>query len=181
MAQCTAHAQLSCDYTLPDLTPVAYILSLDAPFRRKTRSTHVSHHLHFTLVSASVFLKSFRRGIAPILGDGNCLFRAMSKLTYYSEDWHSLVRSILVEFISLNKDVFKELCSEDINDHIRNLKHLTTWGTHVEIKAASYLLNIPIYVCTQKDGNDEFYWEVFKPNCTSSRKQAGETGWSMAL
>ena len=71
-----------------------------------------------------------------------------------------------MEFISLNKDVFKELCSEDINDHIRNLKHLTTWGTHVEIKAASYLLNIPIYVCTQKDGNDEFYWEVFKPNCT---------------
>ena len=42
------------------------------------------------------------------------------------------------------------------------MKHLTSWGSHVEIQAASWLLGLPIYVCTRKDGSGELYWEVFK-------------------
>lgn len=108
-------------------------------------------------------LKKYNRGIAPILGDGNCLFRALSKLTFWTEDWHALVRSLLMEFVSLNQVVFQEYCSEDIAQHILKMKHIRTWGGHVELQAASFLLKLPIYVLTQRDGNDAFYWEVFRP------------------
>ena len=36
-------------------------------------------------------------------------------------------------------------------------------GTHVELQAAASLLKLPIYVFTQKNGSDDYYWEVFKP------------------
>lgn len=105
---------------------------------------------------------TFRRGIRPVLGDGNCLFRALSSLTYGQEEWHSLIRRVIVEFITLNSKVFKEYCEGDIVQHINQLKHQTSWGSHVELIAAAHLLNLPIYVCTTKDGSNEHYWEIFK-------------------
>ena len=55
------------------------------------------------LLSASTQLQSLDRGIVPILGDGSYLFRALSKLTCGSQEWHAFMRQTLVEFISLNR------------------------------------------------------------------------------
>lgn len=115
------------------------------------------------LLSASTQLQSLDRGIVPILGDGNCLFRALSKLTYGSEEWHSFMRQTLVEFVSLNHEVFQSYCTEDITDHLSKTKHDRRWGTHVELQAAASLLKLPIYVFTQKSGSGDYYWEIFKP------------------
>ena len=69
----------------------------------------------------------------------------------------------MVEFESLNSSLTQFYCDDNIYDHISRVKYLTTWGTHVELVAAAFLLQIPIYVCTQKCGNGEYYWELFKP------------------
>lgn len=123
----------------------------------------ISNELHLNLVSASEFLQSFNRGIKPILGDGNCLFRAFSQLTFGTEDYHSHIRAVLVDFESTNSDIFQSYCTEDITNHLLRIKLQKTWGTHVELQAAACLLELPIYVCTQKSGSGQFYWEVFKP------------------
>ena len=75
------------------------------------------------LLSASTQLQSLDRGIVPILGDGNCLFRALSKLTYGSEEWHSFMRQTLIDFVSLNREVFQSYCTEDITDHLSKMKY----------------------------------------------------------
>ena len=123
----------------------------------------IPQDLHTQLLTASGFLMSFNRGIIPILGDGNCLFRALSRRMFDSEDWHAFVRQQLVEFESLNSSLMQSYCDGNISDHISRVKYLTVWGTHVELVAAASLLQMPIYVCTQKCGNGEYYWEVFNP------------------
>ena len=127
------------------------------------KAPFISKDLHSMLLSASTQLESFSRGIVPILGDGNCLFRAHSKLTYGDEEWHSFMRALLVEFVSLNQEVFRSYCIVNITDYLSKMKHERTWGTHVELQAAASLLKLPIYVFTQKSGSGEYYWEVFKP------------------
>ena len=106
---------------------------------------------------------SFNRGIITVLGDGNCLFRALSRLLFDSEEWHALVRQQIVEFESLNSALMQPYCDVNIADHISRVKYLTKWGTHIELVAAASILRLPIYVCTQKCGNGQYYWEVFKP------------------
>lgn len=88
------------------------------------------------------------------------MFRAFSRLLFDSQDWHAFVRQQLVEF---NSSLMQSYCDGSISDHISRVKYLTTWGTHVELLAAASLLQMPIYVCTQKSGNGEYYWELFKP------------------
>ena len=102
------------------------------------------------LLSASTQLQSLDRGIVPILGDGNCLFRALSKLTYGSEEWHSFMRQTLIDFVSLNREVFQSYCTEDITDHLSKMKYDRRWGTHVELQAAAFLLKLPICVHAKK-------------------------------
>ena len=96
----------------------------------------VRKDLHSKLLSASTYLKSFDRGIVPILGDGNCLFRALSKLTYGEEEWHSFMRALLVEFVSQNREIFQSYCTGDITHHLSKMKHERSWGIHVELQAA---------------------------------------------
>ena len=127
----------------------------------------IPEDLHTQLLIAFEFLMSFNRGIIPVLGDGNCLFRALSRLMFDSEDWHAFVRQQLVEFESLNSSLMQSYCDGNVSNHISRVKYLTAWGTHVELVAAASLLQMPIYVCTQKCGNGEYFWELFKPTESS--------------
>ena len=124
----------------------------------------IPEDLHTQQLTASKF---FNQGITSVLGDSNCLFRALSRLMFDSEDWHAYVRQQLIEFESLNSSLMQSYCDDNISNHISRVKYLTTWSTHVELVAATSLLQTPIYVCMQKCGNGEYYWELFKPIETS--------------
>lgn len=122
---------------------------------------------HFT--EASKFLESYSRKIYPILGDGNCLFRALSYLLFGIEDYHHQVRKLLIEVIALNSDIFSQYCTDyDLNKHVARMKYETIWGTDVEIRAAASFLRLPVYVCTQKSKSLEYYWDCFTPLVTKA-------------
>ena len=87
--------------------------------RSQSSKKFIPHDQHSMLPSASTQLQSLDHWIVPIMGDGNCLFRALSKLTYGNKEWHSFIRQALVKFISLNCEVFQSYCTEDITDHLR--------------------------------------------------------------
>ena len=78
----------------------------------------IPEDLHTQLLTASEFLMPFNQGIIPVLGDSNCLFRALSRLMFDSEDWHSFVRQQLVEFEFLNSLLMQSYCDDIISDHI---------------------------------------------------------------
>ena len=111
----------------------------------------------------SKFLESHNRKLQPILGDGNCLFRALSYLLFGSEEHHQQVRQTLVEFTVINRTVLSNYCLTSIEDHTAHMKYDTVWGTDLEIRAAAAYLRLPIYVCTQRSQNLQYYWECFQP------------------
>ena len=63
-----------------------------------------------------------------IIGDGNCLFRALSQFIHGSEDVHAVMRQQLVDFVHENKQVFTPfVLSGTIDTH-----HYYTYGTGLE-------------------------------------------------
>ena len=115
-----------------------------------------------TFTEASKFLECYDRQIRPILGDGNCLFRALSYLLCGQEDHHQQIRHTLVDFTTTNSSIFSKYCTLDsFEEHTSRMKYETVWGTDLELRAASSYFQIPIYVCTQR--SKTHYWECYRP------------------
>ena len=78
--------------------------------------------------------------------DGNCLFRSLSDQLYNDDgDEHGAVRSEICDYLEQNKDEFQSflLMDEDdedimnIDDYVEHMREHTTWGSDIEIVAAS--------------------------------------------
>ena len=140
--------------------------------KRTCRCLRMDSTLHTTQVKTTStvsedpnqFLARYGRKLHPILRDGNCFFRALSFLVFDTEENHAIIRNALVEFASLNPNVFKKYCTAaSFEDHIRTMKYLTIFATQLEIYVAASYFQRPFYVCTQKSGTLQYYWELFSP------------------
>ena len=86
------------------------------------------------------FLQQQNRGVDRVLGDGNCLFRALSIQLTGTQDHNLELRKLIALFEKGNENVFKNL-HVSINrsvlflDHLENIKKSCTWGTTVKILA----------------------------------------------
>ena len=61
------------------------------------------------------------RTVQPILGDGNCFFRAISQVTYSSQEQHKIIRNDIVDYITKNSAKFASLVirkDTTIEEHI---------------------------------------------------------------
>ena len=115
-------------------------------------------------INAAQYLFKYQRGIEAIKGDGNCLFRALSRIVCGNQDHHSFVRRILVTFSTLNQTVLQKFCHPvPIEKHLNAMKLDRIWGTDLELHAAASLWQVPIYVCTQNPNDPKYFWIVFKP------------------
>ena len=104
------------------------------------------------------------RALHPIIGDGNCFFRALSYVIYDTEDFHDSVRGTIVQFAELNADSFTKYCtSGNMQTHIQNMKRERVYATQMEAHVAASCLQRQVYIYTQKHGSGEFYWERFDP------------------
>ena len=129
------------------------------------------HHLYTIQTSAGSFedprnlLKANDRTLRPISGDGNCMFRALAMAMYGSESFHDRVRQLLATYIEKNSKYFKKyLTSGTMEAHLKRLKELGQWGTHMELKAAAVILKLPMYIYTptlRADG--EYAWNKIIP------------------
>lgn len=100
-----------------------------------------------------------------VLGDGNCLFRAISFAIYQNQDMHSKIRTDITNMIKNNKHKFKPFITgpQSIDTHVSNMSKLGTWGTQVELIAASTLYNIPIYVASKSTNRLSYHWRRYRP------------------
>ena len=82
-----------------------------------------------------------------IWGEGNCLFRALTHVTYGTEDNHATVRQILVIFLCNNRPVLlKYITSGSFEEHIETVIRQGAWGTQIELYAAASYYHLPIYI-----------------------------------
>ena len=104
--------------------------------------------------------------IDKILGDGNCLFRALAKEITGSQEYHFEVRLAIVNFIQCDKHpptfskyVVKEfekqseltnplVCQAACKEYIEKSKmsKLRVWGSDIEIRAAATMLQVDVAV-----------------------------------
>ncbi|GAA5973607.1 hypothetical protein JCM11641_007146 [Rhodosporidiobolus odoratus] len=89
---------------------------------------------------------------ANILGDGNCLFRALSDQLYGSPSMHLALRHEVCDYLSANPDKYRFFIDEDsvkggFNGHVREMRQPGTYGTNIELSAfvARYRRPVKVY------------------------------------
>ena len=105
------------------------------------------------------------RKLKKIIGDGNCLFRALAYFIYGTEDFHAVVRQQLVDFVGKNKQVFKPyVLSGTIDTHLQHMKYNREWGTQVELHAVATLFQKKVFVLTDSYGGTmKCRWMKYTP------------------
>jgi hypothetical protein len=113
--------------------------------------------------------------VHPIVGDGNCLFRSLSFALAETERYHQDIRSAICNHIRNHQNeirfVLPNECNGDVNNYVVNsrMEQNATWGTEVELFAASMLLNVNIFVYS-KIG---VQWRWIKYSPPNSRLNCG--------
>lgn len=96
-----------------------------------------------------------------------CYIRAISFCLFGTQDNHLEVRTLLIRFENLNKNVFEGRLIPGVNEstvmaHVKKLCRPFTWAANIEMMATATLFQVPVYECTQAPSG--FYrWEIFKP------------------
>ena len=114
----------------------------------------------------ATLLSEQNRSIDIIIGDGNCFFRAISKELFGEEKHHECLRTILVEYIKLNRRHFQQYLSHgsgSIMEHCNRMQKLGVFATQVEIHALSTFLQIPVYIFSKITSSTPWQWIVYKP------------------
>ncbi|BGP43343.1 hypothetical protein JCM10450v2_007493 [Rhodotorula kratochvilovae] len=89
---------------------------------------------------------------ANILGDGNCLFRALSDQLYGSPSMHHAIRQEICDYLAANPDKYRLFVDEDsvkggFEGHVREMRQNGTYGTNIELSAfvARYRRPVKVY------------------------------------
>lgn len=104
------------------------------------------------------------RQVDYIHGDGNCFFRALSKIIYGSESCHEEIRQAVVDIMEKYPKEFEQFIDTgSTHEHIINMRKLGTWGTQAEIYGAATLLQRDVYVLSPDHTGENYRWLLFSP------------------
>lgn len=84
--------------------------------------------------------------IREVIGDGNCLFRAVAHQIFNDENRHAEVRKMCVDHMIEHRDRFEIFCTVKFDEHIRRMSLSGTWGDDLEIKALEEILDRVFYI-----------------------------------
>ncbi|KAA1466914.1 cysteine proteinase [Dentipellis sp. KUC8613] len=78
---------------------------------------------------------------ANTLGDGNCLFRALSDQLYGSDTYHLQLRRDICDWIEKHKARYEPFVEDDrgIETHLRLMRQPATYGGHLELSAFAHM------------------------------------------
>lgn len=114
----------------------------------------------------STFLTFYGRRVDQVLGDGNCMFRSLAKQLSDNSNNHAILRDNICEFISLNSEKFQGFVTEGLTleEHLNTVRKQGTFGTQLELKTASTLFQLNIYVATNSLLSSGYYiWTLISP------------------
>jgi len=89
--------------------------------------------------------------VKRVQGDGNCLFRSVCAQVYGDDSWHDKVREECADFMSRDRDHFRDFVDGDFDDYLAELRRPGTFGDNPEIQAIAELYNRPVVVFTVED------------------------------
>ena len=103
-----------------------------------------------------------------IVGDGNCLFRAISKEVTMSEDQHHVFRAAAVTTLkdAQYAGLFQDYLGMDVKAYLQRRSKMTrtaVYGSEVEIIALSTWLSTWIAVYFKPSAASHGSWYIYKP------------------
>jgi len=102
-------------------------------------------------------------------GDGNCLFRSVSKLVYGTEEHHAVVRQCCMDYMVVQVHAFEPMTVSDLHqggfqDYIAMKRKtdgsVSSYGDEPELLAMSELYRRPVQVWTPDDS--ETQWRIVR-------------------
>ncbi|KAF5326597.1 hypothetical protein D9611_000739 [Ephemerocybe angulata] len=114
--------------------------------RSRTTRSHKPRLLLSDPTESSAHLTAQLRALglyaANTLGDGNCLFRALSDQLYGSHTKHSALRQAVCAFIEANKARYAPFCEDErgLDVHLRCMRENGTYGGHLELSAFAHMV-----------------------------------------
>ncbi|KAI6030196.1 hypothetical protein EDC04DRAFT_2923950 [Pisolithus marmoratus] len=110
-------------------------------------------------------LRSLGLYAAPTLGDGNCLFRALSDQLYGSPSRHVQLRRDVCDWIEHHRQRYEPFCEDErgLTVHLECMRQQGTYGGHLELSAFAHFArrNVKViqpglvYVIEWNAGGDE--------------------------
>ena len=108
--------------------------------------------------------------IYHIMGDGNCLFRALSLGITGTQSQHRLIRYFIVNHM-MNVNIRDEFCNIygsyrrrcNYEQHVATMQTPGQWGTEMEVIAAANLLQCSI-VCLSNYNSEQYCFQHFPPH-----------------
>ncbi|KZV80894.1 cysteine proteinase [Exidia glandulosa HHB12029] len=78
---------------------------------------------------------------AQTIGDGNCLFRALSDQLYGTQNYHSKLRDEICDWIAARPDRYAPFVDDErgLDVHLRCMRTPGTYGGHLELSAFAHL------------------------------------------
>ncbi|KAL8615618.1 hypothetical protein ACOMHN_026608 [Nucella lapillus] len=84
-----------------------------------------------------------------IVGDGNCLYRALSFEVCGTQEYHENIRALIVDMMCRHEKAFSAYVRHDLGEYIcHHALPAHSWGSDVEIFAAATLLQTTVVVYT---------------------------------
>ena len=117
------------------------------------------------------FLQKQGRAIDRVLGDGNCLFRALSLQLTGVQDHHMALRRIIAQCeskITVFQGIHATINQTSFADHIKNIGKTCTWGTNLEIIVTATLFGIDVYVASDSYRPGKPTWLKYSPNALAT-------------
>ena len=108
-------------------------------------------------------LQKYGRCIDEMRGDGNCFFRALSKVVYGRQKFYDDIRQAVVDLIEKYPKKFEAVTDGPVSSHISDMRQDKTWATQTEIYAAATLLGRPIYILSPDQTGENYRWLLFSP------------------
>ena len=105
-----------------------------------------------------------------ILGDGNCLFRALSYVITGRQVYHPQVRNKIINHMTSIENFLVPHLNTSLECYLHKTRMAQSgvWGTDIEIVIASSLLSTDIFVYTKF--GDTYKWQKFSRTMLGGQK-----------
>ncbi|VVB18232.1 unnamed protein product [Arabis nemorensis] len=104
--------------------------------------------------------------IIQVTADGNCFFRSLADQLEGNEDEHSKYRSMIVQYIVKNREIFEPFIEDDVpfEDYCKTMDDDGTWAGNMELQAASLVTRSNI--CIHRSMSPRWYIRNFEDTRT---------------
>ena len=117
-------------------------------------------------------LENYIRGIEETRGDGNCFFRAVSRMVYASNEYHLHVRSQAITYLREQRDEFEGFITNEYNNsivaYIRSMSQDCHWEDNPIIRATADALNIEIHIVSSAQKTPTIIFRTLTDNPTQT-------------